>query len=348
MATKNYSKMTNAKLNALLKIASDEEKVAIEAALAEREQKAAKEKAEEAKGTELSPEETAAIEGKEAGAIEGEPKKAEKVKLSVEALEKIADECRANIRHKCQVVPFNTAEWLNGVVVGVVVDKRSGSVLYAVKVEDGRRIVKKYDSKLIKLFDEVDEATPTRRGRVKGESSATVDSNGDWDMEADVEKYIVNVGRKITFDAFATGEELEGRIMALVPDKRVNRILYRIEVVDVELSTKKIMHKVASSSGFTIAEDFDEEGAKFNEQYCERRGRARVKASPEERVAICEEAVKKAEVALEKAKAALEAKLKQLEAAKEELKNHVVEEAPAAEGAEAQTAEEAPANEDLM
>lgn len=342
MATKNYSKMTTAKLNALLKIASDEEKAAIEAVLAEREQKVAKAQAEakveETKGAELFPEETAAIEGKEAE-TEDKPKKAEKAKLSAEELEKIADECRANIRHKCQVVPFNTVEWLNGVVVGVVVDKRSGSVLYAVKVEDGRRIVKKYDSKLIKIFDEIDEATPARRGRTKGESSATVDSNGDWDMEADIEKYIVNVGRKIKFDAFATGEELEGRIIGLVPDKRVNRILYRIEVVDAELNTKKTMHKVASSSGFTIAEDFDEEGAKFNEQYCERRSRASVKASPEERVAICEEAVKKAEAALEKAKATLEAKLKQLEAAKEELKNHVVEEAPAAEE---------PANEDLM
>ena len=358
MATKNYEKMTTKKLEALLKIASDEEKALINEELQKRaEAKKASQSAEASKATEatkvpetkaeLSPEETAAIEGAEETTAKVE--KLKKAKLSLEELSKIADECQANVKHKCQIVPFNTAIWVNGVIVGVVVDKRSSSVLYAVKTEDGRRIVKKYDSPLIKIFDEIDENTPSHRGRAKSEGAATVTEAGDWDMEADIEKFIVNVGRKIKFDAFGTGEEFEGRIMALVPDKRVNRILYRIKVVDEELGIEKIMHKVATSTGFTIAEDFDEEGAKFNEQYCARRNRASAQATPEERVAICEEAVKKAEAAFEKAKAALEAKKAQLEAAKAELNKSVETEVAAAENSET-AATESPegSREDLM
>ena len=45
----------------------------------------------------------------------------------------LAEELKKNVNHRCQAVPFNTVEWVDGYIAGVIEEKRSNKVLYAIK-----------------------------------------------------------------------------------------------------------------------------------------------------------------------------------------------------------------------
>ena len=326
MATKNFSQMTTKKLQALLNTASDEDKAAIQAVLDARMQAETPAVQGVAEGQEyndpeytLSPEEEAAYAAAEAnGGKLPEPKKD---RMTDEQRIKLAAELRETaVNHKCQVVPFNTAEWVNGVIAGVVEDKRSNKVLFAIKLEDGRRVVKVHDSNLIKIFDEVVEKTVTRRtgtAREKVEKTPWTPEQ----LEADVAAVAVNVGKMVTY---TDGEQtVEGRIVSIVPDKRSQRCLYRIEIAmptEEDPKAVKYAHKVTSLAELTIAEDFDETGMQLNNKFMERRAKAATKEvlTPETKVFRSEEALKKAEEAFAKAEATLKARQEALAAAKAE------------------------------
>ena len=351
MATKKFNQMTTKKLNALLATASDEDKAAIEAVLAAREQAQAPAAAEEAPAeaapaateetaeeTPLTPEEEAAIKAaEENGGINplyngSKATQEKKPKMTDEERHTLAEELKKNINHRCQAVPFNTAEWVGGYIAGVVEEKRSNKVLYAIKTDDGRRIVKVHDSNLIRIFDEVAEPEKKARTRKAKDPAEKV----EWTPEAiaaAVNEVIGNVGKAVKFEKYRTtdpetGEEKieynEGRIVAIMIDKRVQRLFYRISVPtpieDNPLATK-ITHKIVTAEGLQIAEDFDAEGEELNKKYCERREAAatRVPLTPQDRFVKCEEALKKAEEKLQKATEELEAKKQQLEGARKEL-----------------------------
>lgn len=340
MATKKFNQMTTKKLNALLATASDEDKVAIEAVLAAREQASASPATptvvETEEETSLTPEEEAAIKAaEENGGLNplyngSKATQEKKPKMTDEERHVLAEELKANINHRCQAVPFNTAEWVDGYITGVIEEKRSNKVLYAIKTNDGRRIVKVHDSNLVKIFDEV--IVPEKKTRAhKSVNTEKV----EWTPEAiaeEVNKVIVNVGKTVEIEKYRTtdenGEEhvetISGRIVAIVPDKRTQRLLYRISVptpVEGNPLAAKIMHKVVTSEGLQIAEEFDTEGQELNAKYCSRREAAasRTPLTPQDRVIRCEENLKKAEEKLQKATEELEAKKKQLEEAKAEL-----------------------------
>lgn len=352
MATKKFSQMTTKKLNALLATASDEDKVAIEAILAAREQvqaPAAEVKSEvanpvqEFEDTEnpLTPEEEAAIKAAEENnglnpmSNSSKSTLEKKPKMTDEERHALAEELKKNINHRCQAVPFNTAEWVNGYIAGVIEEKRSGKVLYAIKTDDGRRIVKVHDSNLVRILDEVIEPEKKVRARKAKDLAEKV----EWtpEMIADeVNEVIGNVGKTVEFEKYRTtdenGEEhiemVTGRIVAIVPDKRAQRLLYRISVptpIEGNPLAAKTMHKVVKAEGLKIAEEFDEEGAQLNAKYLERREAAatRTPLTPQDRVIRCEENLKKAEEKLQKAKEELEAKKKQLEDAKKELDEYL-------------------------
>ena len=119
-----------------------------------------------------------------------------------------------------------------------------------------------------------------------------------------------------------------GRIVAIVPDKRAQRLLYRISVpapIEGNPLATKTMHKIVKAEGIKIAEEFDEEGARLNAKYLERREAAAIRTpfTSQDRVIRCEENVKKAEEKLQKAQEELEAKKKQLEDAKKELDEYL-------------------------
>lgn len=352
MATKKFSQMTTKKLNALLATASDEDKKAIEAVLAAREQAQAPtapateetqsevaNSVQEFEDTEnpLTPEEEAAIKAaEENGGINpmsnsSKATQEKKPKMTDEDRHALAEELKKNVNHRCQAVPFNTVEWVDGYIAGVIEEKRSNKVLYAIKTDDGRRIVKVHDSNLVRILDEVVEPEKKARTRKAKDPADKV----EWTPEAiaeEINEVIGNVGKTVEFEKYRTtdenGEEhiemVIGRIVAIVPDKRAQRLLYRISVptpIEGNPLATKTMHKVAKADGIKIAEEFDEEGAQLNAKYLERREAAatRTPLTPQDRVIRCEENVKKAEEKLQKAQEELEAKKKQLEEAKAEL-----------------------------
>lgn len=349
MATKKFLQMTTKKLNALLATASDEDKKAIEAVLAAREQTQVSVSEEtqsevansvpEFEDTEnpLAPEEEEAIKAaEENGGLNllyngSKATQEKKPKMTDEDRRALAEELKKNVNHRCQAVPFNTVEWVDGYIAGVIEEKRSNKVLYAIKTDDGRRIVKVHDSNLIRILDEVVE--PEKKARAR-KAKDPVDKI-EWTPEVIAEKInevISNVGKTVEFEKYRTtdenGEEhIEmaiGRIMAIVPDKRTQRLLYRISVpapIEGNPLATKTMHKIVKAEGIKIAEEFDEEGVQLNAKYLERREAAatRTPFTPQDRVIRCEENVKKAEEKLQKAQKELEAKKKQLEDAKKEL-----------------------------
>lgn len=353
MATKKFSQMTTKKLNALLATASDEDKKAIEAVLAAREQAqapaapaapeaTAEETPASEEETQLSPEEEAAIKAAEENGglnplYNGSNATQEKrPKMTDEDRHALAEELKKNVNHRCQAVPFNTAEWVDGYIAGVIEEKRSNKVLYAIKTDDGRRIVKVHDSNLVRILDEVVEPKKKARARKAKDPADKV----EWTPEAiaeEVNEVIGNVGKTVEIEKYRTtdpetGEEkvevTVGRIVAIVPDKRTQRLLYRISVpapIEGNPLATKTMHKVVKAEGIKIAEEFDEEGAQLNAKYLERREAAatRTPLTPQDRVIRCEENVKKAEEKLQKAQEELEAKKKQLEDAKKELDEYL-------------------------
>ena len=353
MATKKFSQMTTKKLNALLATASDEDKKAIEAVLAVREQiqvsvsgetqSEVANSVQEFEDTEnpLTPEEEAAIKAaEENGGINpmsnsSKATQERKPKMTDEDRHALAEELKKNINHRCQAVPFNTAEWVDGYIAGVIEEKRSNKVLYAIKTDDGRRIVKVHDSNLIRILDEVIEPEKKVRARRAKDPADKI----EWTPEIiaeEVNEVIGNIGKTVEFEKYRTtdenGEEhiemVVGRIMAIIPDKRNQRLLYRISVpapIEGNPLATKVMHKIVKAEGLKIAEEFDEEGAQLNAKYLERREAAatRTPLTPQNRVIRCEENVKRAEEKLQKAQEELEAKKKQLEDAKNELDEYL-------------------------
>ena len=372
MATKKFSQMTTKKLNALLATASDEDKKAIEAVLAAREQTQVSVSGEtqsevansvqEFEDTEnpLTPEEEAAIKAaEENGGINpmsnsSKATQEKKPKMTDEDRHALAEELKKNVNHRCQAVPFNTVEWVDGYIAGVIEEKRSNKVLYAIKTDDGRRIVKVHDSNLVRILDEVVE--PKKKARAH-KAKDPVDKI-KWTPEAiaeEVNEVIGNVGKTVEFEKYRTtdenGEEriemVTGRIVAIVPDKRAQHLLYRILVpapIEGNPLATKIMHRVVKAEGLKIAEEFDEEGAQLNAKYLERREAAAIRTplTFQDRVIRCEENVKKAEKKLQKAQEELEAKKKQLEGAKKELDEYFASQAngETAEASAETTAEE--------
>ena len=352
MATKNFSQMTTKKLNALLATASDEDKKAIEAVLAAREQAqapaapaapeaTAEETPASEEETQLSPEEEAAIKAaEENGGLNplynsSKATQEKKPKMTDEECHVLAEELKKNVNHRCQAVPFNTVEWVDGYIAGVIEEKRSNKVLYAIKTDDGRRIIKVHDSNLVRILDEVVEPEKKARAHKAKDPADKI----EWTPEAiaeEVNKVIGNVGKTVEFEKYRTidenGEEhiemVVGRIVAIMPDKRAQRLLYRISVptpIEGNPLATKTMYKVAKAEGIKIAEELDEEGAQLNAKYLERRGAAatRTPFTLQDRVIRCEENVKKAEEKLQKAQEELEAKKKRLEDAKKELDEYL-------------------------
>lgn len=377
MTTKKFAQMRTKSLKALLETASEEDKVAIEAVLAEREKAKAAvaetpvETPAEAPAetpvfeeeTPLTPEEEAALKAAEENCgvnpmYTGRTAE-RKPKASDEERHALAEKLKAEVvNHRCQAVPFNTVEWVDGYIAGVIEEKRNNKVLLAIKTDDGRRIVKVHGSNLVRILDEtIEPEKKTRAGRKPKDASEKV----EWTPEAiadEVNEVIGNVGKTVEIEKYRTtdpetGEEkvevTVGRIVAIIPDKRIQRLLYRISVptpVEGNPLAAKIMHRVVKTEGLKIAETFDAEGEELNKKYCERREAAatRTPLTPQDRVLRCEENLKKAEEKLQKAQEELEAKKKQLEKAKKELDEYLAaqqgaSEAPAEAPAEASAEE---------
>lgn len=362
MTQKKFSQMPTKKLQALLATASDEDKVAIQAIIDKRN---AVSKPAAAAETSLSEEEQKAVDAAtNDSAATAKPSRKKAPQLTNEQRMALAESMRAEaLHHKCEVVPFNTCEWVPGVIVGIIEEKRNNKCLYAIKTDDGRRVVKAYGSDLVKIFDEVVEPVKKeRKSRVKlDENGNPIPSNsselGEWlpeEIEAAINEVIANVGKTITYPkAGAMGVKLEGeesgRIVSLVPNKRQHTILYRIEVDQEDSEApKKYAHKVTSNEDLKIADELDEVGAKINEAFVKRHNgehKPRVAKTPAEALEYAKAMLEKANLQLEKAKVNAGKKLEAFKLAQE-----IFEKSQKNNGTESSEAEnaEASAEDDLM
>ena len=273
MATKNYAQMSTKKLNALMATATEEEHAKIQEVLNARVQAQSTTPAEPTvveipAEEELSAEEAAAIEAAEknngANPMSNSSKSTvtKAVKMTDEELEALAEQLKANVGHKCEVVPYNTIEWAKGYIISLTVEKRSRKILYNIRLEDGRRMVKVYGSNLLKISDEVitESEKPVK---VKVRVAKEKIKLSDEQIEAIAAEARKQIGKTVKFKAFGKNEEIEGRIMSLSIDRRGPQFLYKIKVVmlnDNGEEISKFMHKSYNSPDLAIAEEFDEEG----------------------------------------------------------------------------------------
>lgn len=333
MPTKDFKKMETKKLVALLATASDEDKAAIEAILETRAVRAEASEAAEASERAEAGERAEAAEAAEAAS------KPSSRRMTDEERHELAEQLKVHVNHLCDVVPFNSTEWVGGYIAAVVEDKRNNNVLYAIKTHDGRRIVKVHNSKLIKIHDEMVVIEKKARGRRRrGESKDGIERI-EWtpeEIEENVNKFIGNVGKTVEVEKYrVVGEDGEeraevaiGRIMAIVVNKQSQRLFYRISVktpTESNPRATRTVYKVVTSSVIRISEELDQEGLEVNSEYRARREAVLIRANsvPQDKVLQCEEEVKKAEARLEKAAAQLEAKRKRLEEAKAKLEEYL-------------------------
>ena len=307
----NFKKMSDEELVALQETADEQTIAAINAELEAR-AAAAAETEEPAEGQTAETEEPA--EGAEADA----DKEAK--------LEALLAECQQNVGHRCRLVPVGTIEYENGTVVGCVKIKRSNTVAYAVKLDNGKRVVKNYKAPLFEIFEEtVERAKVTRHAG----SRAKAEQWSEERMAEEIAKYIGNVGRVIVIKGATEEENVTGQITGIVPVKRSNSVLYRVTIpAPTEEDPKAVatVHKsVVNTDAYDIMEATEESEA-FNANYMARRENlanrtpltgAELILDLELKLEKAKDAVKKAEERVTSLEKAIAEKKAQLEAAPE-------------------------------
>lgn len=224
---------------------------------------------------------------------------------------------RTNMHRRCTAVPHGEQSWVGGYIAGVVADSRSGRVLYAIRTDDGRRIVKVHDSPNLRILEEVMEfeADAPKRGRKK----IVRPEWGKEAIEAEIAEVAPYVGRTCEIVRFRTSERTElaqGRIIGILPDKRAQKLFYRVSIGD-----DRIVLKAVDSDDISIADSLDEVGKVVADKFEKRRyGVAqRTSHTLRERYAIAEKQLKKAEALLELRKKQLAEILEEINAVNGEL-----------------------------
>lgn len=273
----------------------------------------------------------AELEARAAAAVEGQNPETEEPADGAEAdadkdakLEALLAECQQNVGHRCRLVPVGTIEYENGTVVGCVKIKRSNTVAYAVKLDNGKRVVKNYKAPLFEIFDEVVERAKVTRhagSRTKAEQWS------EERMAEEVAKYIGNVGRAIVIKGETEEDNITGQITGIVPVKRSNSVLYRVVIpapTEQDPEAVTTVHKsVVNTDAYDIMEATEESDA-FNANYMARRENlanrtpltgAELVLDLELKLEKAKDAVKKAEERVAALEKAIAEKKAQLEAA---------------------------------
>lgn len=316
MATKDFGKLSNKKLQALLSTASEEDKVAIQAVLDARSQSASQVETqgnytqtkvgestvvEAAPEAELSPEEQAMLDAAEKAAEKGEKQTTSKKSLSEDEIAALVAKAKENVGHKCEILPFGEIDWVPGYIASVVLDKRSNNIMYRIKSGD-KYSHKEISAKTLRIFEELAEI-PARSTTTRASS----EKRSDDEAEKLLEDSKANKGRYITI---GEGEKaVKVLIVGVMRDKRSNAVMYKIRHED-----KREQFKVVNASDIVLLDEWDEDI----------KARAERAASPKKSKA---EQLTEATEKLEKAKAQV-AKLEELIAALEA----AVAEESAAEG----------------
>lgn len=327
---RNFKKMSDEELVALQETADEQTVAAIEAELESRATAAAE--------AEAAAEEPIA----ETTEAEAEAESTEDAKAA--ELEALLAKCQENVGHRCKLVPVGTIEWEDGTVVGCVKIKRSNTIAYAVKLDNGKRVVKNYKAPLFEILDEVVERAKVTR---HAGSRAKAELWSDERMAEEVNNYIHNVGRAIVLKGTTEEENVTGQITGIVPVKRSNSVLYRVAIpapTEENPEAVTIVHKsVANIAAYDIMGATEESDA-FNASYMARRENManRTPLTGAELVLDLELKLEKAKDAVKKA----EERVATLEKAIAEKKAQL--EATAAEPASAEPAAESSEEENML
>lgn len=326
----NLQKVSTKKLQSMLATASEELAAEINAILVERgigQTSSEEDQISSEEGLEATDEDAEFLKSLEDQDKPAKPAKTSSNKLTYEEAQAQAKELETNIGHKCRVVPFNSIEWTEGYIAGVVADKRSCKVLYAIVLNDGKRIVKAFDAKFLEIMEEKVETT--RRAR-KTSSAEKLDDEKLMELAAELSGFI---GHHVEYEPtkeiyiLVEGqpklqEKLTGILKAIVPDKRSGRCLLRIEnelVVwdfknQIEKTERLVTHKVSVADDVKILDTFDEEAK--NSYIARKENRlALSNLTPADAFKKATEAHAKALNMLKKAQELLEARQKDLEEA---------------------------------
>lgn len=257
MATKDFGKLSNKKLQALMATASEEDKVAIQAVLDARSQSASQVEnqgiytqtkvgestvVEVAPETELSPAEQTMLDAAEKAAENGKKQTTSKKSLSEDEIAALVAEAKKNVGHKCEVLPYGEIDWVPGYIASVVLDKRSNNIMYRIKAGD-KYSHKEISAKTLRIFEELAEV-PTRTTSARTSS----EKRSDDEAEKLLEESKANKGRYITI-----GDGAKVLIIGVMRDKRSNAVMYRIRHED-----KKEQFKVVNASDIVLLDEWDE------------------------------------------------------------------------------------------
>lgn len=232
----------------------------------------------------------------------------EELKVLREELEAMA------LNHKARVFPFGEMAWVNGYVKSVTIEPRAKKVFYVIRTDDGRDVRKVYGSKGLEILDEMADA-PIKVRRTSNNEPRELWDAQKWDEK--IREFVPAIGMWLE----------DGKIVSLVPDRRVNMLLLRIETTDVD-GNKKISHKSSAQLDWSALVP-DEKSEELSNAWLERYEK-RLATEPKEKVSK---------------RAKLEEQITKLEERLAKLKEEL-----AALPQEAPQAEEAPVdnNEDLM
>lgn len=340
--------MPTKKLKALALVASDEDKAVINEVIAMRDSHA--EKGENGvhtyieKPSELSPEEQAIIDAAEAEANGTAPAPKKALRMSNAERDELAESLKINVGHRCKVVPFNTIIWEDGTIVGVISDKRTNKVLFSVRLDSGRRIVKASDSSMLQILEETVEIT--KRNANTGATKST-----EKPTEEELAKVVIDnlhlIGHYASYEPFkksvpavplegveaieaevapAVVSRIRGIIVALIPDKRSGKVLLRIETAAED--KKIIAHKGIGAPDLVIEDECNEDVAS---KAAKRReiSATRAKLSPAEKVEVAKKNLEKAEKEYARFAELIELRKKDLEKVLAEFGDKILEQAPA-------------------
>lgn len=151
----------------------------------------------------------------------------------------ILNEMKTKIGCKAQVVPFNSIQWVDGIIVGILDDIRSKSPLWTVKdLKTGKLVRKAYGSDLIRISDEKVEI-----GTVKNRQPSPK-------TEKDVEDLLKTAWSYVGH--FCEISDNRFLIKSVVLDKRTNTVLLKL----VDEKTNRQFYKTVGNIG-TILDETD-------------------------------------------------------------------------------------------
>lgn len=122
---------------------------------------------------------------------------------------------KAYIGHKAMYVPADDYEFYPATVVGASIDAK-GIVLVALRTEDGKRVTKKYGSKLLRVLDEMADRPVRTRGKKE---------------RVPVSDEVINQHREMVGLPCVLGE-FDGRIRGVQVDRRTCQIYLTVQLAD--------------------------------------------------------------------------------------------------------------------